>query len=973
MTPGGVAAVVVALVPFVYFYPAVFGDIVLAPDDGLLFNVPLRTAAAQLVRDATLPLWNPYIFSGMPLHASVQGGLLFPLNWWFLLFNSATAANLMVLTTYSLAGVGAYLYARKVEASIPGAILTGVTWQLGGCMVGQISHINIAQTAAMLPWILWTIEHYGTSGKRKWGTAVAATVCLQAFVGHPQTLAYALLLIGLYAVAMGLTQAKRYFGALAYVVAGLLLAAVQILPTLELLRNSIRSDTSYEFFSSFSLPGRSLLMLLAPYVMGGGDGRLFRAPYVGPPFYAEFIPYVGVIAITLAIVGLVLRPDWRSRFWLIVAVVAFVLALGDNAPLGINSVVYHLPLLSLFRVPARHLMEVDFALAVLAGRGLTVLSSIEFTRKRRWTVAAICFAVLVWTCLIVTLGRPGNFKLGRDADVSILRAPELFLPIVVALVCVLSIWWFATRRSAGRVAVVLLLAFGDLVLWGQFSGWIQSPRRANELFGVPASVSKLREITGGDVKSFRILTAPHSFDPGVAPVPPSVSHSTKWSLWTQPDPYMMHGIRNAGGYDGFGLERYGRLAGDMKVWGELTDPNTTLRGASRELDILNVRYLLSLREDGPVSAAPLEVAAVRLGPAKFAATDLGLPNLVSDTSIKFEVNNVEADSVALVSSLSWSVYLADGATVARLRLLTSDSQQIEVPIRVGVDTSEWAYDRPDIKSQIKQKRAPVASSYEVKDSDSGFEGHSYVTKFSLPKPATIVSGELVIEPQATQAPNLALTLLRFSLGKGSEFYEVGRDLFRTGAARKEPVASNRWKLAGKTEDVDIYENAQALPRAWVTSESRVLVESEILKTIRSGRLPDDSSWDPARTALMEPGGEVVQNAGGPTTVVVEKYEANRIDLSVSNSTPGILVLSENHYPGWRAYVDDANVDVMRVDYNLRGVKLGAGQHRVSFVYRPKSVLIGLLISLSTMVSLVVWCSNLFRKRAARGRNRVAVD
>jgi hypothetical protein len=52
---------------------------------------------------------------------------------------------------------------------------------------------------------------------------------------------------------------------------------------------------------------------------------------------------------------------------------------------------------------------------------------------------------------------------------------------------------------------------------------------------------------------------------------------------------MMHGVQNAAGYDGFGLARHSRLAGDMKVWGELTDPESSLRGGGREVDLLGVR------------------------------------------------------------------------------------------------------------------------------------------------------------------------------------------------------------------------------------------------------------------------------------------------------------------------------------------------------------------------------------------------
>jgi hypothetical protein len=49
------------------------------------------------------------------------------------------------------------------------------------------------------------------------------------------------------------------------------------------------------------MPKRFVFALLAPYLMGGGDGRLFRAPYVGPPYYPEMIGYVGLLAIMLAI------------------------------------------------------------------------------------------------------------------------------------------------------------------------------------------------------------------------------------------------------------------------------------------------------------------------------------------------------------------------------------------------------------------------------------------------------------------------------------------------------------------------------------------------------------------------------------------------------------------------------------------------------------------------------------------------
>ena len=138
-----------------------------------------------------------------------------------------------------------------------------------------------------------------------------------------------------------------------------------------------------------SLPRRFALTFFAPYVMGGGDGRLFRAPYVGPPFYSEMVGYVGLLSLMLALAALLLRRDARNLFWACAAAVAFVLALGGYAPFGLYELIYYVPVLNLFRVSARHLMEVEFALAVLAGRGLTLLQTARADgRSWRETVTA---------------------------------------------------------------------------------------------------------------------------------------------------------------------------------------------------------------------------------------------------------------------------------------------------------------------------------------------------------------------------------------------------------------------------------------------------------------------------------------------------------------------------------------------------------------------------------------------------------
>jgi Bacterial membrane protein YfhO len=991
------AALAVALAPLLYFLPGVLGRVVLAPDDGLLFNVPLRVAAARITLGGSPPLWNPYIFCGMPLHASAQGGLLFPLNWFYLAFPTIAATNLMVVSTYVLAGLGAYLFARRSGESIAGSLVTAASWQTGGFLVAQLAHINIAQVAAMTPWVFWALEGYSRGGGRRRGALLSLLVALQAFVGHQQTLAYSLMLVGAYAVVMALSDRgarSLYLKSLAFVAAGLPLAAVQILPTFELLRNSLRAEATYEFFTSFSLPRRFALTFFAPYVMGGGDGRLFRAPYVGPPFYAELVGYVGLLGLMLALAALMLRRDARTLFWAAAAAVCFMLALGGYAPLGVYKLVYHLPVLNLFRVPARHLLEVEFALAILAGRGVTALQSARGTGRALRVATLSGATVFVLTCLAVTALRPEEFRLGRVAEFGLMRAPELFVPVVLAAASAWALWAFARGRGRrSEVTLVCVLVF-DLVVWGQSSGWrVGSPVSGSELWASePEVVKTLRSIAPRDASSYRILTAPHTFDPSVPPVPPSVSHSQDWVVWTQPDLYMEHGIQNAGGYDGFGLARYSRLAGDMKVWGELTDPDRTLRGPSREIDVLNVRYLLSMRrqkgagESGEAAppSKPLPQATTRLGDFTFAEGDLGLPNLGAGKRLSFTAPNVEAERVALVTNLSWSEAVPEGVAVARVRLRSTDGREFSFDLRAGSDTAEWAHDRPDIRTRIRHARPPVATSYAVADAQGSYEGHTYLTSLALPERVSLSGGEITIEP-SPKWPDLQLGVYRVSLvdeargvtyaltrervsveaaptAKGASTSDGdsaagdGASAANVDSSKGARRADERWKLVAQTAYVNVYENAHALPRAWLAADARALGEEDTLSIIRAGAFADGSAWEPTRTALVESEVQGLGAGGGAAAgrAEVTRYEPNRVDVKTDASAPSVLVLAENHYPGWRAYVDGGGADVLRVDYNLRGVVVPAGAHEVSFVYRPKSVLVGLAVTLLTAAALALF-------------------
>ncbi len=996
------AALAVTLAPIFYFLPVIRNHLVLSPDDGVIFNVPMRVVVANLIHAGYVPLWNPYMFSGMPLFGAAQAGVLFPLNWFYLLFSIPVATNLMMLSTYMLAALGAYLYARRSGAGIAGAVATSLIWQWSAFMVAKVGQTNVVQTAALLPWVLWAVDGYGMSGKRTRGVLLAALIALQILAGHQQTFAYSFLLAAAYAVVMARASSGRertsYLWSLALLTAGVAAAAVQLLPTIELLRHSLRATASYDFFSSFSMPPRFVLTFFAPFIMGGGDGALFRAPYIGPAFVGEYIAYVGAVTIMLAIVSLLLKPDARTKFWALVVVFCLALAFGRFIPLNLYKLVYYVPVLNLFRVPARHLMEVEFALAVLAGRGLTAIASHASPRSSARALRSVSVSgglVFLLTCLTVSWWRPSGFQLARVAPVSILRAPELFIPILIAGMSALALWIFARnyeRRFARSLAFLLGVLVLDLCLWGQASGWRFSPTRAHPLWSEPESVRMLRNLERDRGNApYRILTEVQPFFINTGRDEEEKFKLGSFMLSLQPDTYMMHGVENAAGYDGFGLTRYSKLAGDMKLWGELTDPERSVRGPGREFDILNVRYLLKQSPQGearrraaeraPLAAAPQTDAApaiLSLGGLSFAKEELGAPSLVNGERLVFAMPPIEANSIALVTSLAWSANVKDGEVVGHVRLRTEEGKNFEFQLRAGEHTSEWSHDRPDLQSKILHRRAPVATSSTVVDPSGNFDSHTYVARFSFPETVRVAGCE--IEVAAIKGvPTLTLDVKRVSLLKDGAPEPLRGEWVeklpaRTGEADSQTaggaeskgstgsMGGGRWRLAAENDYLQIYENTRSLPRAWLATAELVATEQEELGVIRTGKLPSGPSWEPLQTALVEaPTGINLGKGATPGSAEVTRHEPNRVEVKTVSVTPAILVLSENHYPSWRAYVDGQPVEVMRVDYNLRGVAVPAGNHLVKFVYHPKSVLVGLVISLLALASLLLWASGVGRR------------
>src|SRR5678815_5538044 len=126
------------VLPFIFFHYAFVGNVFLAPGDGWTQNFGVRVLIGQMIAAGEWPLWNPYIFGGTPLLGSIYPGSLYPPNWLFAILNPTAAMNLVVVTTYHIALIGTYLFARRIGNTRSASLIAAIAFTFGGYMVSHM-------------------------------------------------------------------------------------------------------------------------------------------------------------------------------------------------------------------------------------------------------------------------------------------------------------------------------------------------------------------------------------------------------------------------------------------------------------------------------------------------------------------------------------------------------------------------------------------------------------------------------------------------------------------------------------------------------------------------------------------------------------------------------------------------------------------------------------------------------------------
>ena len=888
--------------------------------DGFTSGLPTKIFAAFLSP------WNPYVQLGKYSFLDTQyqhfylPGLLI-----FKLFPTAFGYNIFILFHYIFAGFFTYLFCERLKLNRFASFLGGICFMFSGFLSAHKGHQALMSTAIWLPLSLYFLEGYFQKQRVRSLVFYSLTVALSVLGGFPQITAFASMVMVLYsAFRVGTQSEKSIFERLklfiflnVFVFGGaVLLSAVQLLPVSSSLHLMTREKLTYASFSEDFFPIWYALVLFIPNLFGG----LFGTAYYGTSLWPnELHGYMGILPTLFAVLAfLSLRKISKEVwFWFSLLLFCFVLSLGSMT--WMNKIIFHIPVLNLFRAPARHLYEMNFAVGILAAyfthyltnkkeqnsfdRGFYLTRAFQILVSVSFLFFTILFIVRkVLGTVVNAIPADSTFKMSyfmtwRDAISFFLTNTSFHGKTMVLLAGTIAISGFLLLKLRARVVpqwtrwMLVIFIFADLGTFGHFYYYYPD-----------VSFLSHKETT----EEYAFLTAHESNPQSYRIFPIGVSRLS-------PHLNLLYGEMAINDYSPMWTKDYKAVSG-FELNGD-TPKICQLLKNPQFLAISSTKYLLtsekSIQDCIGNSFHPNHLTENR--------EEFGLKKV---PPWKFEASKMNQEgSLALSAHNSSDVSLAAasfGLSPSTFYRITFEARRVgtgNFPLFMDFYTDP-NFDRPehdvlfdDLSSQFQQYTALEYSGLKT--------------------------------PKATN--------LRFYT-QSSDLIEVRKiRLERMNSTDKSTNLALRLKTK---EGLQVYENLSVLPRL------RFISHLKVAKNIPDflHHLNFDPQFDLKNDAY-------IQDYKGPMSfesgsIKDVRFSNNEIELNVSTGNEGFLTLSDTWFPGWHATVDHVETPIYKVNALFRGIVIKqAGEHQIKFWFNPPGYHLGLMISLFTFlvgIGFLVW-------------------
>jgi len=392
-----------------YFFPMLDSKNIFIERDLAAFFIPPKYLWVSVVKSFQLPLWNPFNYSGIPLLATLQSGVFYPPHalYFFLPFNMAW--NWLIILHFALAGFATHLLLRYFHASVGASFLGGAIFMLSGYLVSVHNLLPYLFAAGWLPLAMIAFLRYFETRHPKHLVLSALFLAFQFCAGAPEMVLMSITVLSVLAAFApsfspeALTRSPPFSaraGSLGLVlVLFLLLSSVQLLPFLELERQSIRAaGLPYEEAITWSFAWRDFIQFFVPDAFGYSSS--IKKYWSNQSWL--FTLYWGITPFLLSTFYFVSR-DRKRLLFLSLMLLSLVFALGGNTPA--YRLLYLVPPFNSIRYPVKFIFLFILLVSVTAGLGFDSMHkevSRDSPRAKRIVSGSFYTGflfVILWGCM----------------------------------------------------------------------------------------------------------------------------------------------------------------------------------------------------------------------------------------------------------------------------------------------------------------------------------------------------------------------------------------------------------------------------------------------------------------------------------------------------------------------------------------------------------------------------------------------
>ncbi|MBU0529744.1 YfhO family protein [bacterium] len=361
----------------------------------------LNPKAATMILDKTqkeigeYPLWQPWIFSGMPTAESFTNtSNLYFLQYFFQLLHIPPI--IIHLLHFFFAGLGVYILLRYLKISQIVAIIGSSGFMMMPYLITMevFGHGSQAMTAAYIPWAFWAALKLFDKQRILDAGILAIILGLQLQRAHVQIAYYTWMLIGalfIFKIILSLKEKELRKNAIrgnglfiTAIIVALGISALVYLPSLQYSSESIRSigqpgSASYDYATSWSFHPKEMLTFFIPSAYGFGGQT-----YWGKMPFTDYPNYMGIIFLLLGVFAIIKNRNAIVWFLAGTTLMALLISFGRHFGLIYNLFYDFAPYFSKFRIPSMILIIVQFNTIILACYGLEQLVEGHWKDIPKW-------------------------------------------------------------------------------------------------------------------------------------------------------------------------------------------------------------------------------------------------------------------------------------------------------------------------------------------------------------------------------------------------------------------------------------------------------------------------------------------------------------------------------------------------------------------------------------------------------------